>query len=89
MALYAALFSDDVDNLYHESRIQAKQQGMGLRIKLRIQPPELSTLPWEFLFDRRVDEYVCLSTNTPLVRYLETQNPVYPLTVKPPLRCRA
>ena len=84
--LFDALFTDDVGSLYHESRRQAERQDAGLRIKLRIQSPELSALPWEFLFDRRGDEFVCLSTSTPLVRYLETSVPVRPLAVKPPLR---
>ena len=80
--LFDALFSDDVGSLYHESRRQAERQDAGLRI----QSPELAALPWEFLFDRRSDEFVCLSTSTPLVRYLETSAPVRPLAVKPPLR---
>ena len=84
--LFDALFTGDVGSLYHESRRQAERQDAGLRIKLRIQSPELSALPWEFLFDRRGDEFVCLSTSTPLVRYLETSVPVRPLAVKPPLR---
>jgi CHAT domain-containing protein len=57
-----------------------------LRFKLRIQSPDLATLPWEFLYDPRQAEYVCLSRNTPMVRYLELPQPIRPLTVTPPLR---
>ena len=43
-------------------------------------------MPWEFLYDPRQAEYVCLSRNTPLVRYLELQQPLQSLKVTPPLR---
>jgi formylglycine-generating enzyme required for sulfatase activity len=58
----------------------------GLRVKLRIQPPELAVLPWEFLYDPRESEYVCLSRNTPIVRYLELPRTAQPVSVAPPLR---
>jgi hypothetical protein len=45
----------------------------------------LVALPWEFLYDPRRG-YVCLSTSTPLVRYIALPQPVRPLTVTPPLR---
>jgi formylglycine-generating enzyme required for sulfatase activity len=71
------------------SRREAAQQGQGLRLKLRIQSPELAALPWEFLYDPRQAEYVCLSRYTPVVRYLELPEPPQPLTVTPPLRILA
>ncbi len=55
-------------------------------LKLRILAPELAALPWEFLYDSRQAEYVCLSRNTPVVRYLELPRPIPPLSVTPPLR---
>ena len=57
-----------------------------MRVKLRIAAPELAALPWEFLYDSRQADFVCLSRNTPLVRYLECAQPVQPLAVTPPLR---
>jgi CHAT domain-containing protein len=65
---------------------EARRQGKGLRLKLRIQPSELAVLPWEFLYDVGRDRYPCLSSNTPLVRYLDLPQPVEPLRVSPPLR---
>ena len=58
----------------------------GLRLKLRIASPSLAALPWEFLYDARRDQYICLSVNTPVVRYLELPQPPQPLAVAPPLR---
>jgi hypothetical protein len=43
-------------------------------------------LPWEFLYDAERDRYPSLSSNTPLVRYLDLPQPVEPLQMSPPLR---
>ena len=84
--LFDVLLTGEVRSRYDISQAQARQQGKGLRLKLRIQPPELAALPWEFLYDPRRDGYVCLSANTPVVRYLELPQPLPPLAVEPPLR---
>lgn len=84
--LFDALFSGEVRNRFDVSRHEARQKGKGLRIKLRCDVPELASLPWEFLFDPRAEEYLCLSADTPLVRYLELSQPAEALAVKPPLR---
>jgi formylglycine-generating enzyme required for sulfatase activity len=57
-----------------------------LRLRLRIGPPELAALPWEFLYDPRQAEYVCLMRDTPVVRYQELPQPPQPLAVAAPLR---
>jgi formylglycine-generating enzyme required for sulfatase activity/outer membrane protein assembly factor BamD (BamD/ComL family) len=85
-ALFEALFTPEVRSCYDVSRREAEQQGVGLRLKLRIQPPELAALPWEFLYHPGQAEYVCLSTRTPVVRYLEVPQRIQPLAVAPPLR---
>jgi len=84
--LFDALLSGEVRSRYDVSRERAAAQDKGLRLKLRIQPPELAALPWEYLYDPRQAEYLCLSRNTPIVRYLEIPQPIQPLTVTPPLR---
>ncbi len=83
--LFNALFTGEVRSLYAVSQLTASNQGKGLRLKLRILPPELAALPWEFLYDAGQAEYICLSSNTPIVRYLELPHPPSPLTVTPPL----
>ena len=85
-ALFAALFRDVIRSAYDVSRRMAGDQGCGLRLKLRFLASELAALPWEYLFDERIDDYVCLSFGTPIVRFLETAQPVTPLAVTPPLR---
>lgn len=84
--LFNALMAGEVRSRYDVSQERARQQGKGMRIRLRIQSPELAALPWEFLYDAREGEFICLSRNTPLVRYLELPQPISPLAVVPPLR---
>ena len=49
--------------------------------------PALAALPWEFLYDPRRGDYVCLSQRTPLVRYLEAAGArSSPWRSAPPLR---
>ena len=84
--LFAFLLPDEVRGLYRISRSRALAVGQGLRLKLRMADPALAALPWEFLFDAVHNEYICLSTQTPLVRYLELAHPPRPLQVSAPLR---
>ena len=85
-ALFNALIIGEVRSRYDVSQERARQQGKGMRIRLRIQSPELAALPREFLYDPRRGSLSALSRNTPLVRYLELSQPVSPLAVTPPLR---
>ncbi len=88
-ALFDALLIGDIRSCYDMSRRTARRQGKGLRLKLRIQAPALAALPWEFLYDAREAEYLCLMRGRPVVRYLELTQPIQPLNVTPPLRILA
>lgn len=83
---FDALIAGDIRSNYVNSQQLAAAAGKGLRIKLRIEPPELASLPWEFLYDATEGDYVVLSRHTPLVRYPATPLPEQPLNVRPPLR---
>jgi len=85
-ALFDALLPGEVRVRYDVSLRDAALQGRGLRLKLRVNAPEMAALPWEFLYDPRRAEYVCLSRDTPVVRYIELPQPIQPLAVTPPLR---
>ncbi len=85
-AFFDFLFPGEVGQLYRASRGMAAQQGQGLRLKLRLQAPELAALPWELLYDSRQGEHLALSTRTPLVRYLPVAHPPQPLLVQLPLQ---
>jgi CHAT domain/WD domain, G-beta repeat len=82
--LFEALIYDDVRALYVDSRQRARENGSVLRLVLRVRPPELAQLPWEFLFDPARQDYLGLTV--PLVRYLHVLAPLQPLRVAAPLR---
>lgn len=82
--LFDALMSGPGRALLLATRNRAVQQGGQIRLVLRMQAPELSRLPWEFLYDSGEDGYVCL--DVPLVRHPQVAKPMEPLRVAPPLR---
>ncbi|MES2304991.1 MAG: CHAT domain-containing protein [Gemmatimonadota bacterium] len=83
--LFGALFVDQVATVFRRSQDAARAQRKGLRVRLRIDAPDLSTLPWEFMYDPSTGDYICLSSETPLVRYLQFDRAPEELTVKPPI----
>jgi hypothetical protein len=87
--LFDALFAGDIRSMFDRSRQEAVRQSANLRIQLRFDSADMASLPWEFLYDARRAEYLCLSTTTPVVRYVELADPQEPLTVTPPLRLLA
>src|SRR3954471_24393316 len=87
--LYSALFCGDVANRLEVTQSLAKSQGKGVRIKLRIGAPELLGLPWEYLYDAALGDYLALAVSTPVVRYISIPQAIEPLAVSPPLRILA
>lgn len=87
--MFDALFTGDIRSLFDRSRQEAIRQGADLRIQLRFETADMASLPWEFLYDPRRAEYLCLSTTTPVVRYVELAEPLEPFAVTPPLRLLA
>ncbi|MET0903528.1 MAG: CHAT domain-containing protein, partial [Acidimicrobiales bacterium] len=87
--LFDALFAGDMRSLLDRSRDKAGQGHQRLRIQLRIESPVVAALPWELLYDRRHEEFLCLSTRTPVVRYVELPEVQQPLPMEPPLRILA
>lgn len=84
--LFKAAFYDDVLALYRTSQQQVRAQASGLRVRLRVAPPELAALPWEYLRDPNTGDFICLSANSPVVRYLELPHAAEPLRIALPLR---
>ena len=66
-SLHEFLFPAAVDEIFHRCR---KDQERGLRIRLRIDPEELSLLPWEYCYDPKTRQYLALQRQTPIVRYI-------------------
>jgi hypothetical protein len=83
--LFRAVFADDVYACFLRSRDAALEEENGLRVRLRIDVPEFHDYPWEFLYNAHLNQFLALSKDTPVVRYLELPYPVQPLMVQTPL----
>ena len=72
--VFKAVFrgSQEISDLYSKSLSQVSGPDRALRLKLRVEPPELAVLPWEYVYDREGrDDFVCLEEKLPMVRFLE------------------
>ena len=86
--LFKSLFRDAVRDLYRTTLAAADSRDHGLRVKLSLTDvPELSGLPWEFLYDD--PSFLSISQLTPVVRYLDLARTRPVRKVKPPLRILA
>ena len=88
LRLFKAVFDEAVNSCFHRSLDEAKRQEVGLRLRLRLADvPELANIPWEYLYyNSTFDRFLCLSSETPIVRYLDMPERIRPLAVKPPIR---
>jgi|GEM_PF-1411198 WD40 repeat protein/CHAT domain-containing protein len=71
-ALYNALFIQPILLAYGKAQGRAKNEN-GVRLRLRIEPPELATLPWETLHGETLNgkkDWLSTQSTTPLVRQL-------------------
>lgn len=86
--LYQLLFTGDVERLFERSAGQSwnHRSEQGIRIRLRIEAPELIVLPWEFLYCPRRERFLGTSIQCPVVRYLEIFEPIDHLEAMLPLR---
>jgi hypothetical protein len=70
-------------NMVQQKRAEGEVEG--LRLKLRIEPPELALLPWEYVYDEAKRQHLCLQQRSPLVRFLDVAEPSTALEVKGPV----
>ncbi|WP_369249385.1 CHAT domain-containing protein [Streptomyces sp. R41] len=83
-SLFETLTAGDGRALLAAARHTAAREERHLRLVLRVRPPELARLPWEFLFDPGLNGYVCQTAS--LIRHPQVPVPQRPLRVEPPLR---
>ncbi|MEJ2555785.1 MAG: CHAT domain-containing protein [Anaerolineae bacterium] len=83
--VFSSLFHGDVLSRYAES-VGITRERKGLRIRLRVVPPELAALPWELLYDPEKHEFLGLSKRALITRYLHVARPPSPLRTELPLR---
>ncbi len=76
-ALYQSLFAGEIGMLLNRALGETiGNEALGLRLRLRINPPELAALPWEFLYSPERRLFLAASVETPLSRYLNLPEPV-------------
>ena len=87
LKFYKALFHDEVESIFQKSCGKVElTKNLGLRLQLRIEPPELRVYPWELLYSPLMQEFLCIQVSYPLVRYFELPRTSSPLQCKLPLR---
>ena len=59
-ALFETLIAGDVGAHYRVSWREARRQNKGLRVKVHVRASELSSLPWEYVYDPHVATCVSL-----------------------------
>ncbi|MDH7487542.1 MAG: CHAT domain-containing protein [Anaerolineae bacterium] len=85
--LYEALFTGDIESLFQLSLGEViSQEERGLRIRLRIDPPAIAALPWEYTYTPKQKYFLGASRKTPLTRYLEVFQPIRGLKTALPLK---
>jgi len=88
--LYTCLFrSGDgaIEELLNQSwgAVQGAEDE-GLRLRIRIEAPEIAALPWEFLYSPGMRCFIGTSVRFPLVRYLELSEPIRELATSLPVK---
>jgi hypothetical protein len=92
--LYRSVFQGQVRTLLDKSRGQLERStDLGLRLKIKIDPNDretgaLADLPWELLCDE-TEDFLALSRQTSLVRYLDVPRSSQPILFTPPLKILA
>ena len=85
-SLYRAIFDDEIRDALKTALDRFVGPSAGLRIRLRLDAPELVGVAWEVLCDPASMRFPALSEKTPLIRYLDLADPRAPLPVSMPLR---
>lgn len=85
--LAANLLTGQVEDLFNKivGAAQARPRA-GVRIRLRINAPELNVLPWELLQMETGGDPLGVSTRTVVTRYIEMNEPVREVSAPQPLR---
>jgi hypothetical protein len=80
--------AEPIRNAYLRTKaaLGAAPEKTRLRIRLRVDAPELVGLPWEYLYDESDAPIKYVGLKYPLIRCLELYEPAQPMNVKGPLR---
>lgn len=86
LLLFSCLFEKNVGRMLDKCLGAVTSDEHGLRIRLRLKPAEIATLPWELLYDEQAKCFLATSDKSPLTRYIELSQPVRALALEPPVK---
>ena len=81
--LFEALLAGRIGSKYRTVLGRIQSTDKQLQFRLRISPPEISVLPWEYLYDPESKLAIAISSDHCLSRYLASSEPVRPLEIEP------
>ncbi len=87
--LYSSTFGCEKRNIeWHFGQCWGAVGGSanGVRVRLRIEAPELAVIPWEYIYSERLRCFLGVSERTPIVRYLELPQAIPSLEAPLPVR---
>ena len=87
--LYAYTFASAGRNIeWHFGQCwgAAGNPASGVRVRLRVEAPELAIIPWEYIYSERLRCFLGVSERTPIVRYLELPQAIPSLEAPLPVR---
>lgn len=84
--LYEALFKGSIDKNFYAFCKHAQIEKKGVRLRLKIEPDEIASLPWEFLYNPTDHSFLGTQVDTAVVRYQEIDRPFTNLEAMLPLK---
>jgi CHAT domain-containing protein len=85
--LFEALFQPDIRDQFYRSLGIAFSQKKNLRIKLRIDAPDLAHYPWEYMYDgKQTHKFLARNKDVSITRFLKIAEPVRQISLKPPIK---
>ncbi len=84
--LFDSLFQGEILRLYLHLREQIRPAGSKLRIRLKVDPAIAARLPWEFLYDKRLESFLLDTEDTTVIRFFPQESEPSPVAVRLPLR---
>ena len=74
-ALYDWLFPPAIHTHFYATEAVARQEGLKLRVRMRVEPPAIAALPLEFLYWRERGHFLAVDPRTSVSRYLQVGLP--------------
>lgn len=73
--IFDQIMPQPIRERYRACEARAQEKGRGISLKLRISAPNLITIPWELLYDPDITQFVSLSPDIQIIRYLNLPRP--------------